>query len=160
MNKWRATCPEKTSSFREITPSCLARNFQLSSLSSLFSRGRLDKRSKCDIMGKQCGNAGIGRQAGLRCLCSSGREGSSPFSRTIECSYRIKRCRKDTFLFFCFPGKGKDPDVGSCIAAARFAASGCLHFAHVIYLLCRSTAICWVHLKYLQILLLLCLLAT
>ena len=49
----------------------------------------LDKIEQNDIMNKSpvegliCECAGIGRQASLRCLCSIGRVGSSPITRTI-----------------------------------------------------------------------------
>ena len=48
----------------------------------------LDKIEQNDIMNKSpvegliCECAGIGRQASLRCLCSTGRVGSSPITRT------------------------------------------------------------------------------
>ena len=48
----------------------------------------LDKIEQNDIMNKSpvegliCECAGIGRQASLRCLCSIGRVGSSPITRT------------------------------------------------------------------------------
>ena len=49
----------------------------------------LDKIEQNDIISKSpvegliCECAGIGRQASLRCLCSIGRVGSSPITRTI-----------------------------------------------------------------------------
>ena len=39
--------------------------------------------NKSPVEGLMCECAGIGRQASLRCLCSIGRVGSSPITRTI-----------------------------------------------------------------------------
>ena len=44
-----------------------------------------------------CGDAGIGRQASLRCLCQYWRVGSSPISRTS-----VKDIRFSSVLYFCF----------------------------------------------------------
>ena len=51
-----------------------------------------------DIINKLiCGDAGIGRQASLRCLCQYWRVGSSPISRTS-----VKDIRFSGVLYFCY----------------------------------------------------------
>ena len=47
-----------------------------------------------------CGDAGIGRQASLRCLCQYWRVGSSPISRTSVKDIRYFECP-----LFLYPGK-------------------------------------------------------
>ena len=68
--------------------------FSKTSFSPLTNRGHRGYNSQAfDFEELICECAGIGRQASLRCLCSTGRVGSSPITRTIPQNESNRRAR-------------------------------------------------------------------